>query len=96
MATLIDKVCMRDVGAPASSPQPPARSRSTGSTRPHGGSHSQDIVRTDRDVEFFAGDGNPNIEKLGRILGIFSMLHRPDMPYVQVLCCTCTAYTVSV
>jgi hypothetical protein len=85
-------------GSPSPQPDPDPDPGQQDPTRPHRGSHSQDIVRTDRDVEFFAGDGNPNIEKLGRILGIFSMLHRPDMPYVQVLgcTCTCTACTVSV
>lgn len=47
----------------------------------------QDVVRTDRDIDFYAGDDNLNVDKLATVLGVFCTLHRPDLPYVQGMVC---------
>lgn len=43
----------------------------------------KDVARTDRTELFYAGDDNPNLAKLRRMLAIYSLLHRPDLPYTQ-------------
>ena len=44
----------------------------------------KDALRTDRDEPFYAGDDNVNVDKLKRLLAIFSLIHRTELPYTQV------------
>eukprot|EP00123_Amoebidium_parasiticum_P018757 comp24281_c0_seq1/m.45348 comp24281_c0_seq1/g.45348 ORF comp24281_c0_seq1/g.45348 comp24281_c0_seq1/m.45348 type:complete len:475 (-) comp24281_c0_seq1:186-1610(-) len=43
----------------------------------------KDVRRTDREVPFYAGDGNPNLTKLENILAVHSIVYRPELPYIQ-------------
>ncbi|XP_030836923.1 TBC1 domain family member 17 [Strongylocentrotus purpuratus] len=42
----------------------------------------KDVPRTDRDLDFFRGQGNPNLEKLRNILVTFAVFH-PTVTYAQ-------------
>ena len=44
----------------------------------------KDVLRTDRQYKFYAGDGNANITSLFNILTTFALNH-PSVSYCQVL-----------
>ena len=43
----------------------------------------KDVLRTDRHVNFFSGEGNPNVNLLYNILTTFALNH-PTVGYCQV------------